>query len=223
MIKMEGKKRFTAQHGMEVHLVSSNAQWWANARWSAIAFIYDKMNIEPPVLGLAFRNEEYGKKIVNEWKDNIDTGKASVEILLIKGVVKQHPTWYRVCIAPEIPHSDILESRYLGVMCRKITMTPDDIQNITMFEKVFNHFGRCRVMALHIDDNNKIVGPIDPKEGFETTNVIITDAWKVSMANSTRNALEWDDDPIIPEGVQSEAPLLIKNLREVHEKANQKK
>ena len=93
---------------------------------------------------------------------------------------------------------------------------------ILLFEKIFNHFGRCRVMALEVDMNNQTVGPINPKEGFETTKVIVTEAWKISVADSTRNALEWDDDPIIPEGVESFAPQLIKNLREVHDRKNQR-
>ena len=119
-----------------------------------------------------FRNVEFGKKIVQEWHDNVEAGKAGVEIQIVKGVLKQHPTWYRVCIAPEMPHSDIVEGRYMGIMCRKITMTPNNSKNIDMFEKIFNHFGRCRVMALEVDMNNQMVGPIHPIGGFETKKVI---------------------------------------------------
>ena len=210
------------QQGIKVYLVSSNIQWWDEAKWFAIGFIYDKMNVEPPILALMFKHGDYGKEIVKEWRNNIDSGKAGVEFLFVKGVLRQHPTWYRVCIAPELPRFDKIEERHIGVMCRKITMTPDNSKSIDLFEKVYNHFGKCRVLALEIDENNQIVGPIDPKEGFETNKVIITEAWKVSMADPTRNALVWDDDPIIPKGVQSVAPKLIENLRKIHDKRNRK-
>lgn len=224
-IELKGRDRErkdSFQQGIKVYLVSSNIQWWDNAKWSAVGFIYDRMNLEPPILALMFRNVEFGKKIVQEWHDNVEAGKAGVEIQIVKGVLKQHPTWYRVCIAPEMPHSDIVEGRYMGIMCRKITMTPNNSKNIDMFEKIFNHFGRCRVMALEVDMNNQMVGPIHPIEGIETKKVIITDAWRITAADSTRSALEWDDDPIIPDGEESFAPQLIKNLREVHDRKNQR-
>ena len=132
-IELKGRDRErkdSFQQGIKVYLVSSNIQWWDNAKWSAVGFIYDRMNLEPPILALMFRNVEFGKKIVQEWHDNVEAGKAGVEIQIVKGVLKQHPTWYRVCIAPEMPHSDIVEGRYMGIMCRKITMTPNNSKNI---------------------------------------------------------------------------------------------
>ena len=69
--------------------------------------------------------------------------------------------------------------------------------------------------------NGYILGlAIDFSEAIELKKVIITDAWKVSAHEPTRNALEWDDDPIIPESESISAPVieLMKNLREVHDK-----
>ena len=173
-----------------------------------------------PVLVLLFRNVQDGKNIVKEWKERQAEGKLGIEIQILKGINKDHPSWYRVCLAPEIPHADVKEGRYMAVMCRKHTMTPSNTSNIDNFERMLPYFGRCRLMALAMDDNNQIVGPYNFDEAIEVKSVTITDAWRVSIHDNTRNALEWDDEPIIPNNESKTAPVLelLNNLREVHNK-----
>ena len=79
---------------------------------------------------------------------------------------------------------------------------------------------KCQLVAVEIDDQMHVNMKIDFSEAIELKRVIITDAWKVSAHEPTRNALEWDDDPIIPESEKTTAPVieLMKNLREVHDK-----
>ena len=50
---------------MSVYSVSSNMQWWDNAKWSGIGFIYDRNTESLPVLALLFKDIEEGKKIFN--------------------------------------------------------------------------------------------------------------------------------------------------------------
>ena len=108
----------------------------------------------------------------------------------------------------------------MAVMCRKHTMTPSNTSNIDNFENILPHFGRCRLMALAMDDNNQIVGPYNFDEAIEVKSLLITEAWRVSIHDNTRNALEWDDEPIIPNNESKTAPVLelLNNLREVHNK-----
>ena len=147
-------------------------------------------------------------------------GESSVELHLIRGIDKQHPSWYRACVVPEIPLSHTTEGQYIVVMCRKHTMTPNDTSNLDNFERVYSRFGNCQLVAVAIDEQMHINMNIDFSEAIELKKVIITDAWKVSVHEPTRNTLEWDDDPIIPESESTTAPVieLMKNLREVHDK-----
>lgn len=219
-VKIKNRKHISSQQNMSVYTISSNMQWWEGAKWSGVGFIFDKWLREPPILALLFRNVQDGKNIVKEWKERQTEGKLGIEIQIIKGINKNHPTWYRVCLAPEIPYADIKEGRYMVVMCRKHTMTPSNTSNIDNFEKMLPRFGRCRLMALAMDDNNQIVGPYNFDEAIEVKSVTITDAWRVSIHDNTRNALEWDDEPIIPNNESKTAPVLelLNNLREVHNK-----
>ena len=116
--------------------------------------------------------------------------------------------------------NDRYDGRYVGIMCRKHTMTPTDSKNLDAFEQIYPRFDKCCIVAALIsNDVNQLLRSIDFKESIELK-VIITDAWRVSAMDSTCNALEWDDEPIIPEKESKTAPVLalLKNLREIRSK-----
>lgn len=213
-------QRKNPQQNMLVYTVSSNMEWWNKAKWKGVGFIFDRMMKDPPTLALMFRNVEEGKKIVDEWRRNLAAGKPGVEVQLIKGIDKKHPTWYRVCLAPVITATKKDAGRYMAVMCRKHTMTPDNTQNIDTFQYLYPRFGKCGIIALAIDENNHFEMPKDLADAIEVSSVVITDAWRLTAGNPACNALEWDDDPFIPDSEQDTAPVLevLKEMREVHER-----
>ena len=210
----------TNQLGVQTFSISSTMEWWEEAGWTGVCFMYDRWFAAPPIVGLAFKNLEAGRKIIHEWKEKIAKGEPSIELHLIRGIDKSHPSWYRACVTPEIPFDKITVGRYVAVMCRKHTMTPKDTSNLDNFERVYSQLNKCQLVAVEIDDQMHVNMKIDFSEAIELKRVIITDAWKVSAHEPTRNALEWDDDPIIPESEKTTAPVieLMKNLREVHDK-----
>lgn len=210
----------TNQLGVQTFSISSTMEWWEEAGWTGVCFMYDRWFAAPPIVGLAFKNLEAGRKIIHEWKEKIAKGEPSIELHLIRGIDKSHPSLYRACVTPEIPFDKITVGRYVAVMCRKHTMTPKDTSNLDNFERVYSQLNKCQLVAVEIDDQMHVNMKIDFSEAIELKRVIITDAWKVSAHEPTRNALEWDDDPIIPESEKTTAPVieLMKNLREVHDK-----
>ena len=212
------------QRGMQIFSISSTLEWWEKAGWTGVCFMYDRWSATPPIVGLAFKNLEAGIKIIHEWKEKIAKGEPSVELHLIRGINKHHPSWYRACVTPEIPLSHIAEGQCVAVICRKHTMTPNDTLNLDNFERVYSQFGSCRLVAVAIDEQMHINMNINFSEAIELKKVIIADAWKVSVHGPTRNALEWDDDPIIPESECTTAPVieLMKSLRETHNKMENK-
>lgn len=214
------RQNTSSQQSMSIYNISNNMQLWDEALWEGICFIFDKQIQEPPILALLFKNVSKGKKIVNEWKDNITAGKPGIEVQFIKGINKEHPTWYRVCLVPEIPESDLKEGKKSVVVCRIRTMPTQNTNSLDALEKMLPHFGKCRLIAISIDDNNQIQIPDSFEDAIEVEKVTITDAWQVSVHDSTRNAFEWDDDPFIPDSEKTTAPVLkiLEMLKYVHEK-----
>ena len=213
-------QRKNPQQNMQVYTVSSNMDWWDKAKWKGVGFIFDRRMINPPTLALMFRDVEAGNKIIDEWRSNMAAGKPGVEVQLIKGIDKKHPTWYRVCLAPVVHSTKDDVGRYLVVMCRKHTMTPDNTQNMDAFQYLYPRFGKCQIKALAIDENNRFEMPDDLADAIEVSSVVIADAWRLTAGNSACNALEWDDDPFIPDSEKDTAPVLevLKEMREVHER-----
>ena len=101
-------------------------------------------------------------------------------------------------------------------------MTPNNTQNLDLFEREYKKFRKCRLLALAFDDSKGIIGEVNPSKSFEFDSVVIVDAWRVSIEDSTRYAFEWDDNPIIPASEAQSAPILslLANLREVHKQSN---
>lgn len=91
----------------------------------------------------------------------IAKGEPSIELHLIRGIDKSHPSWYRACVTPEIPFDKITVGRYVAVMCRKHTMTPKDTSNLDNFERVYSQLNKCQLVAVEIDDQMHVNMKID--------------------------------------------------------------
>lgn len=56
------KRHKSQQQNMSVYTISSNMQWWDNAQWSGVGFVFDRNMERPPVLGFLFKDVEEGKR-----------------------------------------------------------------------------------------------------------------------------------------------------------------
>lgn len=126
--------------------VNRDMDVWEGAGWKACFFLIEPA--KPPILGLAFEDPARASSIVEEWKKLAEEGTPSVKILIIRGINEQHPTWYRVCVAPD----GMLEAEHHGrrmlSMCRKLTMTPENTRNLDFFARMYKQFGCCRLMSV---------------------------------------------------------------------------
>lgn len=203
------------QNTMSTYKTNSNMNLWDDAGWSGCTFLFDLYFQEPPYFGLAFRNIEKGNEIVNDWKSEF-----KVKIYIIKGINAVNPTWYRVCVAPIIPKNDIV-GRYYTTLLRKHTMTPTTNENLKRFELEYSKFGGCWLMAFCIRDDKTIDNPSSFERAYKFTNIEIIDAYKIDFNNPAKQALEPDDNPVIPGTMKENAPVL-KVLEELKKVARRK-
>ena len=185
---------------------------WKDAEWTGCAFIQDAHRCNPAILGLAFRHTDKGRTLVGEWKS-----VTKVKIYIIKGIDAIHPSWYRVCIAPDITSRNASKERFIATFCKSHTMTPSSTINLNCFEEQYHKFGGCRLMACHINDANTIDMPTTFDDAFKFTGVEFWDAYKISNVDNARMAIEPDDKPFIPEASKNDAPILevLATLKEI--------
>lgn len=192
------------QQNLSFHSINTEMDIWENAGWSGCGFVFNK----PPIFGLAFENLERGKQIIAEWRAKSEKGEPSVIIYIIRGVNKDNPTSYRVCVAPDVKKEGIIEGRYFASMCRKHTMTPQTNWNLDTFERLYKQFGGCWFTAFQIDNNKQLLMPENFKDVFKFTTIEFRNAWEIGLDDMATLALNPDDVPFIPEGKKDIAPVL---------------
>ena len=205
------------QQNISFHTTNADMSLWEDAGWKGCGFAFDQQIVMPPIFGLAFENLDRGKQIISEWGVRLEKGERSVVIYFIRGIDKQHPTWYRVCVAPDVKIDDLKEDRYFASASRKHTMTPNNSSNIDTFEKLFKRFGGCWLSAFQLDSKRNIIMPEDFNDAFKFTNVEFRNAWEIGLDDRAMLAMGPDDEPFIPEDKKDVAPVidLMVEIREL--------
>lgn len=196
------------QQNLSFHSINTEIDIWEGAGWSGCGFVFDQLGTTPPIFGLAFENLERGKQITAEWRAKSEKGERSVIIYIIRGIDKENPTSYRVCVAPDVKKDGLKEDRYFASMCRKHTMTPKTNWNLDTFEGLYKQFGGCWFTAFQIDINKQIIMPENFKDVFKFMTIEFRNVWEIKLDDMAILALEPDDEPFIPEDKKNIAPIL---------------
>lgn len=208
--KMEYWNR--AQRISTTYRVSDDMRIWEKARWRGCAFL-STLN-SPPYLGLLFEHPDYGAKIIEEWSDLMATGKPTVRVTILRGINKNHPSWYRVNIMPAGMIAGVEGRRYVNCAMGRQTMEVESSQNLDFFEQEYKRFGVCYLMSCGFKADGKT--PCDFSMCIRFKDVEILNAWELRPGDMACMALQRDDDPVIPEAYQETAPVLkmIEQLKE---------
>lgn len=208
------------QTDMTFHRINRDMSVWDGAGWQGCGFVFDQLGTTPPIFGLAFENIERGKRIIEEWRNLVQANKPAVILYIVKGIDKNHPTWYRVCVAPVVERKDLKEGRYYTTMCRKHTMTPNSTVNLDNFEKLYNRFKGCWFTAFAMEPERHIIMPANFDDAFRFDKIEIRNAWEIGTHDLAKTALEHDDDPFIPEDKKDSAPIneVLKEFRDIETK-----
>lgn len=198
------------------HSTNKDMSIWNGAGWQGCGFVFDQMGTTPPIFGLAFENIERGKRIVEEWKHNLQAKSSAVVVYIVRGINKNHPSWYRVCVSPDVKYEDKIEGRYYSTMCRSHTMTPANTTNLDNFERQFKMFKGCWFTAFAMGQEKQIIMPSNFEDVFRFNNIEFRDAWEIGVHDFARTALEVGDEPFIPEDKKDTAPV-NEVLRELSE------
>lgn len=206
--KYNPKNYSNKKQKISFYSINNEMDIWEDAGWSGCGFVFDKLKSTPPIFGLAFEKLEHGKQIITEWRAKTEKGAPSVTIYIIRGVDKDNPTSYRVCVAPDVKKERIKESRYFASMCRKHTMKPRNNWNLDTFERLYKQFGGCWFTAFQIDNDKQIIMPENFNDAFKFTTIEFRNAWEIRLDDMATLALEPDDEPFIPESKKDIAPVL---------------
>ena len=186
-----------------------NLPLWDKAKWKAAAYLFFPERDWPPYLALGFNNPEAGKSIFKGWLDllgRVDQNEA-LKVSIISGIDKGYPASYKIVIGtnPQVAHNDPSSSHYV-VVSRICRMDPPDSRNVNNFRERFEEFGKYILMPAHY-----LSPETEPTPFFEwglvKSEVRFRSAWEIGENDPDVVAIDEDDNPIIPQGIE-DAPVL---------------
>lgn len=179
---------------------------WDKAKWWGTGYLHYGPPY-PPLLGIMFTDEEFGRQIFSAWRKRFGTFDQNGEIRLsiLTGINRADPYAYRVVVGtnPEKLHVD--PDKLLVMACRMQTMHPSTSENLEFFLQQKDLARSYGIVPLFGKTQTDMKPAIDLVIG--KTDIVVRPAWQVGDHDLDIIALRADDDVIIPEG-EKDAPFL---------------
>lgn len=196
------------RHGERKVLSLINVPIWDRATWRGAAFMIFPEGQFPPTIGLLFENEEAARQIFEDWIERLGKAdeKEELRISIITGIDKDNPTYYRMQITTNINAYERSGDQGQFVMTARIqTMEPNSSENLEMFLEEYRKVGVFALLPAVFKGAGQEPELIRDLFLFKTK-LIVKPAWEISANDEDTMALQLDDNPIIPDGVE-DAPV----------------
>jgi hypothetical protein len=183
-----------------------NIPLWEKAKWRATAYMYHPES--NPILVLCFKNPEAAKQIFKEWRSKLGQvdEDEQLRVSIITGIDKKHPSSYNVVISTNLKLMAKSQRRYFVLVSRINRMDPPDLRNLNLFLEEYNRTGRYIILPAHFADIAEIPKPFwDLWIGKQELR--ISPAWQIGENDPDVWAVQEEDDPIIPDGIEN-APVI---------------
>jgi hypothetical protein len=195
----------STRHDQQQTITIIDNHSWDKAGWNSFGFFVDDKGMG---IFIGFANEEMANTIFDGWIDRFgdEDGENMIRISILKGIDKDNPYWYRVCIGTNLQKLKNLKSRYITSATRMHTLNPNSDKNLNDLIKAFDHFKQFRLTPAKVSDGGKSVQPIFEKS-IIVKEIVIKHAWEVGVGDIDSSGIMKSDNPIIPDS-ESNAPII---------------
>ncbi len=181
---------------------------WEKAGWVGVGYALTPDLSEPPILALAFRNEEAARTIFTQWQAKLGTvdQEEQLRVTLITGVAQERPSSYSIVIGSNFPMPSTPAFHHFVCVSRSHRMDVVDSRNLDSFLARYERIGGYWLAPAKFVSESQL-----PEFFFDLSiakrSLRVLPAWKLGRNDPDSAGLRPDDDPIIPEGVE-DAPVL---------------
>jgi len=180
---------------------------WDKAKWRGVGFVFHPKG--GLYMLLAFDNIEYGKKIFDNWLHDFGflDKEDIINITIIKGINKKEPFSYKVMISKneELMKSSASDG-IIQILTRFHKMDAKTPDNLNTLISGFKHFKKYKLIPASINDKAGVEPIFD--RAITKTSLTIKDAWEIGKNDLEVAVIGEEDDPIIPKGNETTAPIL---------------
>jgi hypothetical protein len=178
---------------------------WSIAKWKGFGFFFTDKGF---YVFIGFENGNKGKLIFEDWHKRFGQQDSEdiIRISIIKGIDKQNPYWYRVCITSDFRKMKQKPGEITVSMTKSHKMTPDSSVNLERLIEGYKNIKKFILCPAEITFNPQSINPY-PSHGILKTELIIREAWEIGLNDPDRMGITPDDNPIIPSDIKN-APVL---------------
>ncbi len=186
-----------------------NIGLWDRAGWRGILYLFSPELDRLPLIALAFSNAEAAQAIFKGWREKLgEVDKTDMlRFSILTGIDERHPFSYKAVLGinpPFVKAEAHVKEFVLGA--RILRMDPQSSKNLDAFLVRYNRLGRYTLLpAVYSDDTEK--SKVFPDLWIGKEKLRVVPAWQIGEHDQDSMAIEPNDDPIIPSGVD-DAPVL---------------
>lgn len=182
---------------------------WDKAGWGGTCYGWD--GLQPPFMGLMFKNVEAGRKIFADWHARWGREEAAdtLRVTIVTGIHKSNPHHYSVIVGPNIDHiaADVGSGDTFSLISRINQMTPATPGNLTNFLEAFSRFNAFFLMPAQMPTSSQSPPGIEFRLALLKRHLHIRPAWQIGENDQDISALDEEEDPFIPADVVN-APVI---------------
>ncbi len=197
------------KHSDQKVLSIIDAPLWDKAGWSGVGFMTSEGHA-PPIMAFLFTNTNAAIKIFERWRKRFGERDVNEEIRIsiLRGVTVSNPHHYRVLVTSEITQEKLLPKKTYVSVGRVNYMEPNNSENMNRFLTDYHKFGVFGLTAAIVSNSTQphFLTHLTVKK----SKIYIKEAWQVKQNDPELMAINADDNPIIPNGVDN--PPILKAL-----------
>jgi hypothetical protein len=176
---------------------------WDAARWRGV-YIEGYRDC-PPVLALAFDNEEPARRIFANWRKQLGTVDKDdlLRVSVLTGIDAKNPLAYSLHISTNLEAAlKTLDGEMAITMSRSKKM--DSVRQNTMrdFHRFREQYG-CYYLAPAVMRTSASAPQLLPDVSILKRDVVIRSAWEIGVNDPDISALRHEDEPLVPDGVEN--------------------
>ncbi len=182
---------------------------WDRTVWRGVAFTMTTNGT--PGLLLLFENEQFAAKIFDDLDRELGEHDNAnrLRVSIIRHINKQSPADYRMVISENLSLSS---SQRVHMVSRMQTMGPPNKKSMEDFLEAYGETG-CYELSYGLIENKQFILPTLPDRKYiKKSHINVIDAWEIGPNDIDMVAIQEDDTPIIPEGIEN--PPVNKTLKQ---------
>ena len=200
------RKAASEKHGDRKIASQIDIPLWDSAGWCAVFYFSDPRRAPYPVLCLGFKSKDAAEKIFQGWRKQLGPRDEQnrLRVTILKGIERANPAAYRIFVSTNVDPSEDLNALVMMVG-RHNTMAPTTTKNLETFLRSVEQSGQYLLAPAHFVSETEIPD-IGLRLAILKDQLIVKNAWEVTLNDFDAPALIEEDDPFIPSDVK-DAPV----------------